>query len=79
MQTNRWVTFDNTVDPSSYFTDSKVHGANMGLTWGRQDPGGPHVGPMNLTIWVVPHSGNWTQSGGRVSIVALLHHALHTE
>ena len=28
--------------------DSKVHGAYMGPTWGRQDPGGPHVGPMNL-------------------------------
>ena len=24
----------------------------MGPTWGRQDPGGPHVGPMNLAIWV---------------------------
>ena len=22
--------------------DSKVHGANMGPIWGRQDPGGPH-------------------------------------
>ena len=32
--------------------DSKVHGANMGPIWGRQDPGGPHVGPMNFTIWV---------------------------
>ena len=32
-------------------TDSKVHGANMGPIWGRQDPGGPHVGPMNLAIW----------------------------
>ena len=31
--------------------DSKVHGANMGLIWGRQDPGGPHVGPMNFVIW----------------------------
>ena len=30
--------------------DSKVHG-DMGLIWGRQDPGGPHVGPMNLAIW----------------------------
>ena len=29
---------------------SKVHGANMGPIWGRQDPGGPHVGPMNLAI-----------------------------
>ena len=31
--------------------DSKVHGANMGAIWGRQDPGGPHVGPMNFVIW----------------------------
>ena len=30
------------------YTDSKVHGANMGPLWGRQDPGGPHVGPMNV-------------------------------
>ena len=46
--------------------DSKVHGANMGPIWGRQDPGanmgpiwdrqdpgGPYVGPMNFAIWVV--------------------------
>ena len=32
--------------------DSKVYRANMGLTWGRQDPGGPHVAPMNLASWV---------------------------
>ena len=32
--------------------DSKVRGANMGPIWGRQDPGGPHVGPMNFAIWV---------------------------
>ena len=25
----------------------------MGPIWGRQDPGGPHVGPMNFAIWVV--------------------------
>ena len=31
--------------------DSTVHGANMGPIWGRQDPGGPHVGPMNFAIW----------------------------
>ena len=30
------------------FPDSKVDGAKMGHTWGRQDPGGPHAGPMNL-------------------------------
>ena len=32
--------------------DSKIHGANMGSIWGRQDPGGPHVGPMIFAIWV---------------------------
>ena len=42
--------------------DSKVHGANMGPIWGRQDPGephepcrqdpgGPHVDPLDLAIW----------------------------
>ena len=31
--------------------DSEVHGAIMEPIWGRQDPGGPHVGPMNLAIW----------------------------
>ena len=30
---------------------SKVQGTNMGPIWGRQDPGGPHVGSMNLAIW----------------------------
>ena len=33
--------------------DSKVHGANMGPTWVLSSPGGPHVGPMNLAIWVI--------------------------
>ena len=39
---------------------AKVHGANMGpiwgrqdQVWGRQDPGGPHGGPMNFAIWDV--------------------------
>ena len=31
--------------------DSKVHGPNMGPIWGRQGPGGPHVGPVNFTVW----------------------------
>ena len=34
------------------YPDSKVYGSNMGPIWGRQDPGGPHVGPMNFAIWV---------------------------
>ena len=34
-------------------TNSKVHGASMGPVWGRQDPGGPHVGPRHFAIWVL--------------------------
>ena len=30
--------------------DSKVYWANTGPIWGRQDPVGPHVGPMNFAI-----------------------------
>ena len=43
----------------SDFPDNEVHGANMGPMWGRQDPGGPHVGPMNKTIhWLITLSEN---------------------
>ena len=31
--------------------DSKIHWANMGSSWDRQDAGGPHVGPMDFAIW----------------------------
>ena len=34
--------------------ESKIHGANMGPTWGRQDPGGPHVGHMKFVIRMAP-------------------------
>ena len=33
------------------YSDGKLHGANMGPIWGRQNPGGPNVGPMNFAIW----------------------------
>ena len=33
-----------------FIPDNKVHEANMGPTWVRQDPGGTQVGPMNLAI-----------------------------
>ena len=36
------------VCPDAMIPDSKVHGATMGSIWGRQDPGGPHVDPMNF-------------------------------
>ena len=35
-----------------YTPDSKVYGANMGPIWGLQEPGGPHVGPMNFAVRV---------------------------
>ena len=38
------------------FPGNKIYGANMGPIWGRQDPGGPHIGPMNLAIWVILES-----------------------
>ena len=51
---NTWVFFvSSKYGLSSTFTTviPEVHGANMGPIWGQQDPGGPHVGPMNLAIW----------------------------
>ena len=41
------------------FPDSKVYGDNMGPTWCKQDPGGPHVGHVNFAIWVVVRQA-WT-------------------
>ena len=41
--------------------DRKVHGANMGPIWGRQDPGGPQVGPMNFAILDKTLTGRWFQ------------------
>ena len=42
------------LNPQWTAPDSKIHGANMGPIWGRQDPGGPHVGPIKSAIWVGP-------------------------
>ena len=39
--------------------ESKIHGANLGPNWGRQDPGGPHVGPMNFAIWDCRHCADY--------------------
>ena len=44
-------------------SDSKVHGAIMGPIWGRQDPGGPHVGPMNIAFWDIYACGRWQYKG----------------
>ena len=45
--------------------DSKVHGANMGPTWVLSAPDGPHVGPMNLTLWVCICLCAWASSMNR--------------
>ena len=42
--------YDNDVQ-QTIVPDSKVHGAHMGPIRGREDPGVPHVGPMNFAIW----------------------------
>ena len=41
--------------------DNKVHGANKGPIWDRQDPGGPHVAPWTLL------SGSYCYSSPRRS------------
>ena len=41
----------NSIRNPSKVPDNKVHGIHMGPIWGRQDPGGPHIGPMNFAIW----------------------------
>ena len=54
--------------------DSKVYGANMGPTWGRQDPGGAHVGPMKLAIWeefdIIHISNTWLKYGTCINATA---------
>ena len=35
----------------TYVPACKVHGANMEPIWDRQDPGGPHIDPMDFVIW----------------------------
>ena len=41
----------------NHVPDSNVHGVSMGPIWGRQDPGWPHIGPMNFAIW--GYIGTW--------------------
>ena len=46
-----WGVFPNVHIEQDIAPDSKIHGANMGPIWGRQDPAEAHVGPMNFAIW----------------------------
>ena len=48
-----------------------VHGANMGPIWGRQDPGGPHAGPMNFAIChviITSHDARLLVSQGNIRL-----------
>ena len=47
----RWYNICDACYPQRSVPDSKVHGVNMGPTWDRRDPGGPHVGHVKLAIW----------------------------
>ena len=65
------------------FPDNTVHGANMGPTWGLQDPGGPHVSHMKLAIWVAFTPGAdivWVTLQSLCDSTALLWtHSMHYE
>ena len=50
---------------SNNIPDIKVPGANMGPIWVRQDPGGSHVGPMNLAIWDPTDLWRWNYLSSR--------------
>ena len=61
------------------YPDSKVHGANMRPIWGWQDPGGPHVDPMNFTIWVPSQSplADWSLGDMAVILKALFSNSIY--
>ena len=58
-----------------WFPDSKVHGANMGPTWGREDPGGPHVGPWTLLSGFTPkwwkHWFPWKSYNSNIDLISM--------
>ena len=50
---------------------NKVHGTNMGPTWGRKVPGGPHVPPY-LAMWaIMAIHPNWTLRFGNGLVISL--------
>ena len=54
-------------------SDGKVYGVNMGPIWGRQDPGGHHVGPMNFAIWEFLLSHRCALSAWAFCVVRVIH------
>ena len=56
------------------YPDSKVNGTNMGPIWGRQDPGRPHVVPVNFVIWV--HCSTWDLTKNAVEVRACMSNSI---
>ena len=56
-----WNMICRIVAIAAYFPRLQGSWGQHGAVWGRQDPGGPHVVPMNFATWVMPHL--W---GGRI-------------
>ena len=52
---------------------SKVHGANMGPSWGLQDPSGPYVSPMNFAIWECHVNRRLIEKPATITFFNLLH------
>ena len=44
--------------------DSKIYGAITGPIWGRHDPGGPRVGPINFATLEVSQVGTFCRQRG---------------
>ena len=51
--------------------DSQIDGANVGPTWGCQDPGGPHVDHSNVAIWAVCYKQIFVFCQGDIGISVL--------
>ena len=62
--------------------DNKVHGANMGPIWNRQDPGGPTLAPWTLlsgtSNWMSAASGSVLNRGySLVQLIVVRFRILH--
>ena len=71
-----WSTINHYCCPRGWDPDSKVPETNMGPIWGRQDPGGPHVGPMNFAMWECMLIRWWIQIVTCIVLVILALYAI---
>ena len=71
-----WICKDYYLYTIQAIPDSKVHGAHMGPIWGRQDPCGPHVGPMNFAAWDITLWHTWINEHVAHASNAQYHHMI---